>query len=199
MSLLVTGCVTQRHLTIGCYRAGDNYLLVYYQIELKRDSSYIFYSGGDIYKTMQQGRWVVRNNKLVLNSYVQPTTKGYFTEALSDNPSEVHFILFDVYGTPLTNEDHVYLRQNSEYISLNHQNSNIYSIEKNKLNSGYSIGVGSAYLEVNIQILNPKANKICVYMVPDTKRFYQTNKRFTIKDSISFESKRFKFSKIACM
>lgn len=195
---LASSCATIKNLKTGCYEAKNENLLIYNYIELKTDSTYYFYAKGDIYRTSLEGRWRVHGDQLILNSNIQPETNGYFTEFEDNNATKFQVILYDINKNPIKDQTHVFIKQDSNYFSLTNRSDNIYLIDKNKLKDEFTVGSGSNYKEFNVHIKNKSSNKIIVFLVPDTKGFFQTNKHFAIKDSLSFSSKKFIFTKIKC-
>jgi len=194
---LVYSCSTTSHLKVGCYEANNDNLVVYYHLQLKPDYSYYFNSKGDMYSATQEGRWSIKGNKLILNSFIQPESTGYFKELQDTIKEPMRFVLFDINGKPIVDNDHVYIKQKSNYIVLKHQISNVYSLNY-KIKGDYVIGVGVSFKEVKVNVQNTNSNKILVYLIPDAKGFFQTNQRFLIKDSTTFISKTFVFSKKDC-
>ena len=180
----------------GCYEAKNDNLIIYYNIQLRADSTYCFSNKGDIYEATQQGRWMLKNNKLILNSNIQPKTKGYFKETQDSTQKKFQFILFDIDGKPLAGQHHVYVKQNSDYLPLTPLMGNIYLIDKSKLHDNYYVGIGTEFQEVQINAKNPGSNTISVYLVPDTKGLFEIKfNKFEIKDSLSFISKTLIFRK----
>lgn len=193
------GCSIKAKLNTGCYIAKDEKLNIYYYVNLKENHSYSFEGGVDLAIANINGYWNVRGNSLILNSNIQPDTKGFSTEQTDSTIKDrIKILLFDINGNEIDKPEHVYINIDTTYFSPVFSDGNKCLIAKSQLSNPFSIGIGSEYKQTEVKIKNPKSNVILVYLVPNTEGFYQTNEKFKILDSSTFKVKNFYFSKVNC-
>ena len=197
--LFFEGCNSVNFNSItGCY---DSPELAYLYINLKSDSTYFFKFSGDMLTVSQTGKWKIKGNSVVLNSYVQPNTQGSFIEKCDSSlMGGLYFSLSEGKNFISDSIEHVILTQGDSLYKLKSFSKNLFVLDKDKhidIKKGFKIST-RFYKALVIVPQNQNSNLFELSLVKNYKHFFQTNEKYKVKNGkLIYKSVIFK--KIDCI